>query len=68
MLLMDVKSTFNHVSRNYLLRTMETMDADGDLILWIEAFMSNRSVSLVIEGHLFEETAVETGVLQGSPV
>lgn len=32
MLLIDVKDAFNHVSRNYLLRTMERMNADGNLM------------------------------------
>lgn len=32
MLLMDVKGKFHHVSQNFLLRAMEDMRADGDLI------------------------------------
>lgn len=47
---------------------MEKMNADGDLIRSTESFMSGRSVSLVIDGHLCEEKVVEIWVPQGLPV
>lgn len=50
MLLIDVKGAFDNVSRNCLLRTMNTMDSDGHLIQWNEFFISGKSVSLVIDG------------------
>lgn len=67
-LLVDVKSTFDHVSRNCLLQTMEKINTDGDQMLWTESFMLERSVSLIMDGHLCEETVVKTGVPQESPV
>lgn len=51
MLLMDVKSTFDHVSRNGLLQKMETVGANGDLVRWTESFLLERNVSLVVDGH-----------------
>lgn len=67
MLQMDVKGAFNHVSPSYLLRTIEDMDADGDLMKWMGFLMSDRRVRLVIDGHQCEEPAVDAGVSQRSP-
>lgn len=39
MLLIDVKGALDHVSRNYLLRTIDGINADGDLMQWTESFM-----------------------------
>lgn len=47
---------------------MERMDADSNLMRWTEFFMSDRSVSLVIDDHFCQETPVETGLPQGSSV
>lgn len=44
---------------------MERMNADGDLMLWNDSFMSDKSVSLVIDSYLCEESAVEMRVPQG---
>lgn len=35
LLLMDVKGAFDHVSRNYLLRQMERIGVDGNLMEWV---------------------------------
>lgn len=51
MLLMDVKGVFNRINRNCLLRTMENMGADGDLMCWTESFILGRCVVLVIDRH-----------------
>lgn len=59
MLLMDIKGTLHHVSRNCLLCTMESMGTDGDLMKYTELFLCNRSVSLVIDGHQWAEVGVE---------
>lgn len=67
MLLIDVKGALHHVSRNYLLRTIESMGADGDLIRWTDWFMSDRSVRLVSDTHQCTEVGVETGEIQRSP-
>lgn len=67
MLLINVKRTFDHVSRNCLLRVMEDMDTNGDLMKWTESFMSDRNIGLAIDGHHCMEGGVETGVLQESP-
>lgn len=66
--LIDVKDTLDNISWKCLLCTMESMGANGDLMLWTELFMSYRRGSLVIDRHQCEETAVDTSVPQGSPV
>lgn len=68
MLLLVIKEAFYHITMNYLLRTMESMDIDDNLMRWTQSFMSNRSVRLVIDAHQCLEVEVETGVRQGSPV
>lgn len=68
MLLMDIKEAFNHVSRNELIRKMEAMRADSDLVRWRRLFMLERKESLVIDGHHCEATEVVLGVPQGSPI
>lgn len=65
---MDLKGAFNHVGRNYLLSTMEGIEADEGFMRWMESFMSDINVGLVIDGHQCKETAVETDVPQGSPI
>lgn len=53
---MDVKCAFNHDSQNFLVRAMECMRADKDLMSGTESFMSDRRVELVIDGSQCEET------------
>lgn len=62
MLLIDVKGSFDHISRNCLSRTMERMGADGHLMRMTKSFISNSSVGLVINRQLCKEIAVEIGV------
>lgn len=47
---------------------MEGIDADGDLMRWMKSFLSDSRVGLVIDGHQYEEIAVDTSVPSGSPV
>lgn len=68
MILMGVKGEFDHVSRNCLLRTTEGMSADGDQMSLAESFMSDRNMSLIINGHLYIEARAETRVPQDLPV
>lgn len=58
---MDIRGAFNHFSRNSLLNTMKGMGADNDLIKMMQSFMSDRSISLVIDGHQFTNLMIDTG-------
>lgn len=67
MLLMDVKRTFDHVSKNELMRKIEAMGVDGDLVRCTGSFMSERRVSLVVQDHQCDAPEVKTGAPQGFP-
>lgn len=64
---MDVKRTFNHISRNRLRRKMDPLGADGDLVRWTGSFISESKVR-VVDCHQCKIVEVETGVPQGSLV
>lgn len=49
-LLLNLNGAFDHVSRNKLLYIMESMESDSILIHWREVLMSDRNLSLVIDG------------------
>lgn len=68
LLLMDVKGAFDHVSKNCLLQHMEMKDVEGNIISWVQSFLTDRRLQLVIDGHTGDTRPIQTGVPQGSPV
>lgn len=60
MLLMHVKSAFDYVIKNGKMPKMEAVGADGDLVRWTGFFISERKVSLVVDGHHCETVEVGT--------
>jgi len=67
-LLMDVKGAFPHVAKGNLIKRMEEMGFEADLVRWVECFMEERRVIMSMDGKEGESMDVETGVPQGSPV
>jgi len=67
-LLMDVKGAFPHVAKGNLIKRMEEMGFEADLVRWVENFMQERKVIMSMDGKKDDRMDVETGVLQGSPV
>jgi len=67
-LLMDIKAAFPSVARGRLVNLMKVRQMDGYHRRWMESFMSERTVEMVIEGNAKETHPVEAGVAQGSPV
>ena len=65
---MDVKGAFDHVSKPRLLNRMMELQLDPCLIRWRESFLSDRRVSMVIDGEPMIEYRVTMGMPQGSPV
>ena len=65
---MDVKGSFDHVSRKQLLKRVIELGIDGDLAAWTRSFLTDRKIQLVIDGHENKEREIETGIPQGSPV
>lgn len=66
--LMYDRGAFDNVSKNCLMRNIEALGADGHLVRWTELFLSDRSVSLVVDNYQLVAAEVEIGVPQGSPV
>lgn len=61
---MDVKGTFDHVSRAKLVQKMADLSIDNDLIDWTQSFLTDRLVELVIDGFKNPRQKVESGILQ----
>jgi len=67
-LLMDVKGAFPHVAKGNLIKRMEEMGFEADLVRWVESFMEDRKVIMSMDGKEGDSMDVEMGVPQGSPV
>jgi len=67
-LLMDVKGAFPHVAKGNLIKRMEEMRFEADLVRWVESFMEDRKVIMSMDGKEGDSMDAETGVPQGSPV
>jgi hypothetical protein len=67
-LFMDVKGAFPHVANGNLIKRMEEMGFEADLVRWVESFMEERKVIMSMDGKEGDSMDVETGVPQGSPV
>jgi hypothetical protein len=46
-LLMDVKGAFAYVAKGNLIKRMEEMESEADLVRWVESFMRERKVIYV---------------------
>ncbi|EED11676.1 reverse transcriptase, putative [Talaromyces stipitatus ATCC 10500] len=67
-LFMDIKGAFDHVVLARLIEVLREAGVDGDLIRWVVSFLSDRQVTLVIDGHIGKEALISSGLPQGSPV
>jgi len=67
-LLMDVKGAFPPVAKGNLIKRMEEMGFEADLVRWLKRFMENRKVIMSMDGKEGDSMDVEMGVPQGSPV
>jgi hypothetical protein len=67
-LFMDIKGAFNHVDPARLVKWIEEIGINGDLIYWVTSFLMDRKVQLVIDGHQGLEQPINLGLPQGSPV
>jgi hypothetical protein len=56
------------VNRVCLLHKMRVAYLDENLVEWVDSFMSNRLVEIIIAGDVGEAIATNTGLPQGSPV
>jgi len=56
------------VAKGNLIKRMEEMEFEADLVRWVESFVENRKVTMSMDGKEGDSMDVETGVRQGSPV
>lgn len=68
MLIMDIKGTFDHVSRNDLLRKIDGVCADRDLVRWTSLFILEQNISLLADGDQCKTAEVEMEAPQGLAV
>jgi len=67
-LFLDVKGAFDHVSKNRLLETLQSLKLPLSLLFWIKSFMEDRVLRLSFDNQSEEFSAIDTGIPQGSPV
>jgi len=67
-LLMDVKGAFPHVAEGNVIKRMEEMGFEANLVKWVESFMKKRKVIMLMDRREGERMDVEMGVPQGLPV
>jgi retron-type reverse transcriptase len=64
-LLLDVRGAFDRVDKRQLLTQVGMA---GNMIRWVESFLSDRRAMLVIDGRTGQTNASQAGLPQGSPV
>jgi ribonuclease HI len=67
-LFLDIKGAFDHVSKNRLLTTLQSLRLPASLIRWVASFLSNRVLRLSFNGQVEPFSSIETGIPQGSPI
>ncbi|KAL3246594.1 hypothetical protein ABHI18_012678, partial [Aspergillus niger] len=65
----DVKGAYNGVCKERLLQRMKARGIPENLLRWVEAFCSERTVTIQINGQLSETPSLpQAGLPQGSPL
>ncbi len=67
-LLLDVTSAFDNVSKDRLLHNFCTKQIDAQIVTWIGSFLIGRSTTLRINEHTTEKISISIGIPQGSPL
>lgn len=62
----DFEKAFDRVDHNILLCKLQALGIHGDLLRWIQSYLSNRSQLVVIGGYKSDSITVPSGVPQGS--
>ena len=65
-IILDFSKAFDTVPHNKLLHTLQHYGVKGPVHKWITAFLTKRTMRVVLEGESSEEAAVESGVPQGT--
>jgi len=64
----DFMKAFDSVSHEKLLYRLQTYGIDGDLLLWLKAFLSDRSHSTRVGQFESSKVPLKSGVVQGSGI
>lgn len=67
-LLVDIQGAFDHVDKYALLRSLRKLNLPQALLRWIWSFMSDRKVSINIQGKCDDAEPANMGLPQGSPL
>jgi hypothetical protein len=67
-LLLDVKGAFDRVNKQKLIRRMIQVGIAGNVVRWVDSFLSDRRAMLVIDGRTGETRSIQAGLPQGSPI
>ena len=58
-LLLNVKSAFDHVSLNQLLKVMKRLHLPQIVLKWVQCFLTNRSITLAFDGERNQSKSVD---------
>ena len=62
----DLQQAFDSVSHDHLIFKLATAGIEGNMLTWIEEFLTGRSFSVLIGNHRSEEKHLNLGLPQGS--
>ena len=63
---LDFSKAFDKVDYTLLLHKLEHYGIQGQILLWITDFLSERKQQVIVEGHYSNAAEVTSGVPQGS--
>jgi hypothetical protein len=66
--MVDVKGAFDHVHRDTLIDTLESMSLRTAAISWVHHFLTERYTSLVVGESVSRSRPVQTGIPKGLPI
>ena len=67
-LFLDVNGAFDHVNPSQLVSRLIEFGLDGELIQWVQSFLTDRWVQLQIDNTQCPAHPISSGVPQGSPM
>ena len=67
-LCLNVSGAFDYVSHSRLLHNLRKRCIDDKTVQWISSFLDSRSTSIRLSEYISENTRVNTGIPQGSPI
>ena len=68
MISLHISKAFDHVWHKGLLAKLPKFGLHNNLITWIASFLSDRSITIRIDGFLSEPQSINSGVPQGSVI